>query len=468
MKRFQNIQITTAFLTGVGRSFTELAPNHLAFEIPADPASVEPAAGYDYYFCVRVENPSSQTQTLTLDARRAGYSTRQVDWQPSRVPVLISTDLQSWYVLDEVLASPNHEEYRCRVELQPAQAVYLANSIPYPANWMAARLQTLQTEKPDFVTIHTIGKSIQGRELQLLTISEPGEQPKDRILVTSGFHPAEPDWLATTAILEALLADDEWARAIRQNFSVDVVVQVNPDGFDLGYNACNANGINLYWDFRPDEADTSPEARHLWNWIAAHPPVLYLDFHAYVHQLHKDYRPYLRPLSDYAPALRPMVRRIDRALVKLCGGRFVQGANTSLASTLAAQMTAAFGTVTYPKFHVHFNHGVAACQQLGLDVFKIAVDTAREYQPLTPITRPKDPNLSGLPEKGLFWWEQSVTGDRIRRKWRELLALLGRPEMAHSALYRPTEPGLRPHWRQHLWSQRAECDPVIAVAGGDV
>ena len=260
-----------------------------------------------------------------------------------------------------------------------------------------------------------------------------------------------------------LLSDDEWAQRVRREFIVDAVVQVNPDGFDLGTNGCNANGINLYWDFRPDEPETSPEAAHLWRWIEGHPPCLYVDFHAYVHQLHKDFRPYIRPLSDYAPSARPVVRAIDRRLIALCNGRQVRGRGTNLPTTLAAQITETFGTITYTKFHLHLNHGVPACRELGLEVFKTIVETARAYRPLTSKVAPRADRRSPA-EYWLYWWEQSRTALRVRSLWRRVKYRLGVPNpTANDLLSVPPEQGLAPHWRRHLWSQRERVAPVITI-----
>ena len=56
------------------------------------------------------------------------------------------------------------------------------------------------------------------------------------------------------------------------------------------------------------------------------------------------------------------VRTMDRALIALCGGRGVRGAATSDPLSLAPQLTSHFGTIMYPKFHMHLYHGVASCR----------------------------------------------------------------------------------------------------------
>ena len=460
------VHADTDFTCGAGRDIIELGLDHYASVIPSDPPSIPVAKGYDYYFCVRLTNTSSEARTVTLDAMRPGYANRKAEWHPSRVPVFISEDFRNWYVLDGVDASANHEEYRASVSLLPGQTVYLSNSLPYPYERMAAWLRQLQADHNDWARLVSLGSSVEGRNILLMSITDPevDDLTKDRILVTSGFHPAEPDWLATTSIIKLLLGGDAWAQMVRKEFIVDLVTQVNADGFDLGTNGCNARGINLYWDFRPDDGTSSPEAAYLWRWIEAHPPSLHIDFHAYVHYLHKDFRPYIRPLSDYARRARPVVRAIDRELIALCHGRQVRGRDTNLPTTLAAQITKTLGTITYTKFHLHLLHGIPACRQLGVEVFKTIVETARAYRPLPPKVIPPASERRNLADSWLYWWEQSRTALRMRYLWKLVKQRLGvsKPPV-NDLLSTLPESGLAAHWCRHLWSQRERVAPVITV-----
>ncbi len=460
------VQISSDFGCGAGNKMTQLGPDHYALVIPFDPESIEAAKGYDYYFCVRLSNVSCDSRAVTLDAMRPGYTNRKTRWHLSSLPVFVSEDLGTWYVLDQVEASENHEEYRVTVPLKPGQTLYLCNSLPYPSGRMSAWLKGMQGNHPDRARLSSIGRSAHGREILLFSITDPtvDDSVKDRVLVTSGFHPAEPDWLATTAIIELLLSDERWSRDVLQGFILDVIVQVNPDGTELGTNGCNAQGINMYWDFRSHQPQTSPEATHLWNWIGAHPPHIYIDFHCYVYQLQKDFRPYIRPLSDYVRSARPVAHAIDRRLIELCNGRFVQGPITNIPTTLAAQITDAFGTITYTKFHLHLNHGVVACRQLGVEVFKIVAETANAYRPLAPRVIPDAGRWRSPADYWLYWWEQSQTASRMRSLWRRINHGLGMSNpSANDLLPVMPENGLATHWRQHLWSQRGRVAPVIAI-----
>jgi hypothetical protein len=459
---FDSIIFSTDFICGAGVNGQRQGVDYYSLIIPSDP-DCRSLPGYDYYFCAKLTNGSNDIKEMILEARRPERGGTQPIWQLTRVPLFISEDFHRWYVLDEVQATANHEEFRADIPLLRGQSVYVTNSLPYPSAWMKNWLQNV-AQSSEFAISHSLGQTVQGRDIPLLTITDPSVETtdKDRVLVTSGFHPAEPDWLATVTIIESLLGDEKWAAQLKHEFIIDIIPQVNPDGFDLGTNGSNANGINMYWDFRRDDMEASPEAVHLWRWIEKHPPSLYIDYHAYVHQLHKDFRPYIRPLAGYPRPARPAVKAINRAFIELCQGRYWTGGSTNDHRTLAAQMTASFGTITYPKFHMHFNHGVPACRQLGLDVFRVILENARPFRPLHPKTVGVSP-ANGIANNLLYWWEQGFWPSKARRGWRRLGGLLSLEPSVQESVPLPAEPGLAQHWRKHLWSQRPQVDPVIVI-----
>ena len=426
--------------------------------IPPD-ADCRGLPGYDYFFCVRVTNGAA-ARRLVIEARLPD-SVREIAWLPSRIALFASADFRAWYVLDGVEAAPTHREFRFAIDLAPHESLWCANSLPCPSDRMRRWVEALAAPYPEWARIETIGTSVMGRPIDLVTVTDRSiaDADKDRVLITSGFHPAEPDWLATIAIIEELTSRSAWARDKRRQYVFDIVPQVNPDGFDLGANASNAHGVNMYWDFRRDDAVSSPEAVALWTWIRAHPPDLYIDYHAYVYQLEKDYRPYIRPASDYPAAARPAVRAMDRALIALCGGRGVRGAATSDPLSLAPQLTSHFGTITYPKFHMHLYHGVAACRTLGLDVARTLLDAAEPFRPLRGRTGRGAWRQAGH-DRALTRLGQARTVVRTRNVLRRTLGrVIGRP--VREAVPAARGEGLPAHWLGHLWKDRKSAVPVF-------
>ena len=444
------VSVTSAFPGGAGIHLRPL-PNGVHLTIPPDP-DCRGLPGYDYRFCVRLENGAGP-RNLVLEARMPGAASEPA-WQPSRIPIFASADSRSWYVLDNVAAAATHREFRIPLDLTAGEVLYCTNSIPCPSADMMQWIERSVAARATCTRTESIGSTALGRPIPLVTITDPAvpESAKDRVLITSGFHPAEPDWIAGMELIEALSADTAWAAAMRRANVFDIVPQVNPDGFDLGANASNAHGVNLYWDFRRADDATSPEAVALWRWVEAHPPDLYIDYHAYVYQLEKDYRPYIRPASEYPRATRAAVRAMDRAIIALCGGRGVRGAATSDPQSLASQLTAHFGTITYPKFHLHLYHGLDACKRLGVEVTRTLLDAAEPYRPLRARTG-RRAWTAGPAARIATTLNHAGPVVRIHNVLRRLRGrLAGRPVFEGVRLSGAA--GLPPHWSAHLWRNR--------------
>lgn len=380
-KDFGDVIISSEFDCGSGVLFQRLNINYFKLQIPTDPPN--PVGGdYQWYFCVKMANKRNSKFNFTLDAQRPGSS--NTEWSISAAPVFVSEDFENWQPLKGVQMTTNLN-YRLPIILSSNQTIYISNSVPCRYKAMYNWLEKIQATHSDISQLESIGKSVQDRDILIFTISETTneieETEKDRILITSGFHPAEPDWLATTSIIEKLLLDEPWEQDARQKYIFDIIPQLNPDGVVLGINGCNANGINPYWDFHPYDCKDSPETTYLWKWIEAHPPAIYLDFHCYVGNLKKDYQPYLKPISDYHhPVIRHIVSELDNKLLILSQERAIRGELTNLPSTLAYQITEKFDTITYTKYHLHLKHGIEHCRSLGVSVLKTIIEGIKPYK----------------------------------------------------------------------------------------
>lgn len=111
-------------------------------------------------------------------------------------------------------------------------------------------------EKP-FVKMQEIGKSFEGRTINLLQIGNP--ESKKLMMVLSRQHPPEiTGWLAMKWFIETLCEENSVAEKFRDEFCVFVVPMVNPDGVDNGHWRHNSGGIDLNRDW---EDFNQPETR---------------------------------------------------------------------------------------------------------------------------------------------------------------------------------------------------------------
>jgi cytosolic carboxypeptidase protein 6 len=103
------------------------------------------------------------------------------------------------------------------------------------------------TEK-QFVSTHEIGKSFEGRSINLLKIGNP--ESKKLMMVLSRQHPPEiTGWLAMKWFIETLCEENIVAEKFREDYCVFVVPMVNPDGVDNGHWRHNSGGIDLNRDW---------------------------------------------------------------------------------------------------------------------------------------------------------------------------------------------------------------------------
>ncbi|MFT6934066.1 MAG: murein tripeptide amidase MpaA [Maribacter sp.] len=103
------------------------------------------------------------------------------------------------------------------------------------------------SQKP-FVQTRSIGKSEQGRDLNLLTVGD--SESKKMLIVISRQHPPEvTGYLAMKAFVENLSSDSKLARKFRKKFTTYVIPLMNPDGVDNGHWRHNAGGIDLNRDW---------------------------------------------------------------------------------------------------------------------------------------------------------------------------------------------------------------------------
>lgn len=303
------------------------------------------------------------------------------------------------------------KSYAMRVPLEPGETRYLANYLFRPYRSLAATFDRLG--EAGGARRHVIGHSVQGRELVAFSYArskvDGGARPV--MLITSGVHPPEPDTLATEAIMEHLAspAGDE----LRAAFDVHVVPLTNPDGFVLGYNGCNANEINFYWLFDREDRARCPEAHALWTYAAQLAPVVYFDWHGYTFQRGKKHAaPYLKPvLLHEGYGVRALVHAMNARVQQAAGGHATTGFLTYAPSTLATQLTLAFNTITYAKFHLELRLGVRRNKELAVASVQAVLNTMRTHRALDPNTILKRPHgrvgrdpVAAIARPLLFWW----------------------------------------------------------------
>jgi len=158
------------------------------------------------------------------------------------------------------------------------RTVWLARYVPYPYSRMQRFIAQFSGHPAAQISI--IGKTPQGRDMPVLTITAPGDQSrKERVVIHARTHPGE---VASSFLLEGLisflLGPSVRAEQLRSHLVFTILPMLNIDGVVAGNNRVTPQGINLEG-----------------TWLGLAPPSLALDplrtppevqvFHKYLERL---------------------------------------------------------------------------------------------------------------------------------------------------------------------------------------
>lgn len=174
----------------------------------------------------------------------------------------VSSDGKQWKVIPAEFLEGNR--LRLQVHLE-GSSLYLARLEPYRLSDLEALLQDIRNHP--LVDITRIGKTVEGRPLELVRIGRP-EAPF-RILLRARAHAWEPggNWVVQGLIRGLLGKDDVAARSLRR-YCLYVMPMANKDGVVRGLTRFNLLGcdLNRGWD-KPPEARLAPENAALETWL---------------------------------------------------------------------------------------------------------------------------------------------------------------------------------------------------------
>ncbi len=130
-----------------------------------------------------------------------------------------------------------------------------------------------------YVTIDSLGATVQNRAIWMLTITDttpPGSTLRKTVSVHARTHPIEVQafWV-TNEIINQLLAEDHFARFMREHCTFYIIPMYNPDGVELGYTRYNANGVDLEsnWNANPVEPEVAVLRNHFYQLMTSPAPI---------------------------------------------------------------------------------------------------------------------------------------------------------------------------------------------------
>lgn len=176
--------------------------------------------------------------------------------------LVVSENGRDWKSLPTETLPTNR--IRLTVEM-PGPRLYVARVEPYRLSDLERLLAKLRTNP--LVAITTIGKTVQGRELEIIRLGK-ADAPR-RVFLRARAHPWEAggNWVVE-GLTERLLRGDAGARTFLAHYSVFILPMANKDGVALGRTRFNLRGkdLNRNWD-QPADPELAPENAALEKWL---------------------------------------------------------------------------------------------------------------------------------------------------------------------------------------------------------
>ncbi|HEU4927252.1 MAG TPA: M14 family zinc carboxypeptidase [Vicinamibacterales bacterium] len=178
--------------------------------------------------------------------------------------VVISDDGRTWKTVPTESLPGNRVQLH--VQMRTSQ-LYVARIEPYRLSDLERFLGSIRASR--VVQITPIGKTVAGRELEIVRIGNP-DAPY-RLFVRARAHPWESgsNWVAQ-GLIQRLLKDDDESRRFLSVYSVSVLPMANKDGVARGGTRFNLRGkdLNREWN-KPADPELAPENAALEKWLEA-------------------------------------------------------------------------------------------------------------------------------------------------------------------------------------------------------
>lgn len=244
------------------------------------PGISEEAVGHSTRLGLKLVNESQADETVAL----------LIDWQcdeaPPDMPRGFSSSTYMSYRDFIVVREPEHEAWRTVMgDVEGSVAEFELNippgetevhwHPPYTYTQSEAFVDSLRAHP--LVQVEQIGKSEEGRNLPLLTITDSGKREKTRVLIVSRYHAYESaSSYAVEGMVQWLLSEDPWAIAALRRYVFYIVPMANPDGVVNGMGRLTApQGADLIM------SSTAPDNAHrvLWEMVDRIKPQFCIGLH---------------------------------------------------------------------------------------------------------------------------------------------------------------------------------------------
>ncbi len=280
------IVVSTNFEGGSAGRVEQVAPAHLRIAVKgqADQNNRNRQANW-YYF--KLENlPDAQLRIDLVDLV-GEYNFRPGTHAVTRnTRPVYSYDGRTWAHFTGEQVSWDESAIELTLRFAPRRrTIWIAHVEPYTNVHLERLLEAFRAHP--HMQIASVGKSVGGRDIPLLTITDPAAAAggKRVVWIMARQHAWETgtSWVVEGAV-RFLLSDDPRAREIRRSVVFKCFPMADPDGAAAGAVRFNANGYDLNRNWDAVDAKLMPEIaaqqKAIADWLSAgHPIHLFLALH---------------------------------------------------------------------------------------------------------------------------------------------------------------------------------------------
>lgn len=246
----ENERVQAPSVTGGGNAFTvtvQMADDNFNGSLPTS---------FRRWWRFRVDNLPTTGVSLTVRVTRAGYtdlilpvwSTRQVG----------QAEYSAWSRVPDGgtytrIGSQGSATHSFTVQVPAGvDSVQFAKWFPYETGDKDALVARALGAPGGYVTHSVLGQSWQGRDIDLLSFTDPTVPAagKRRVWIHTSIHPAENTaFFLAEGLVDWLLSGDPMAETVLDELIIDLVPMANPDGVFLGNYRTNSRSVNLESDW---------------------------------------------------------------------------------------------------------------------------------------------------------------------------------------------------------------------------
>lgn len=233
---------------------------------------------YDHWHFL-LEAKAGSDVTLVFNNFSEVYNGKQIPFDTWIMDCITSPDDRNWQHVPVEWIEGNRMKVEIHME---SDSLYIARVEPYRISDLENLLSGLNENGK--VKITSIGKTVEGRELNIVQIGS--DSSPHRIFIRARAHAWEAggNWVVE-GIIKKLLDDSQESKAFLKNYTMYILPMANMDGVARGVSRFNLNGMDLNRNLtEPANPILAPENAAMEQWLEdmiakGLKPNLAIDFH---------------------------------------------------------------------------------------------------------------------------------------------------------------------------------------------